>query len=623
MDKRSLLALVLCLVIFVGWMWLSPKIWPTPPPAPPKKPDPAVQAPKPPTPPDPAKPVDPVKPAAEPVRYLEQPAVPLTSKVLDAALTNKGAGVATATVQHPKPREKVKEGEEKKNLVPVLQPFDSRIPHLAVRQVGGPDAIESLPWEIVEQKPDRVEFRYRLRNGVEISKLLVLSPDRHTIDMTLLLSNKNPAPAGKTEPDDVELQLDLIAVNGLDPDSLYRYEQYLMGVASVEGNLILKSLAEIQKGESKLAEALKLPEGPDKQREIKEIQEKYLQITGGRKQWFGVKNRFFTAAIQPDGAALDNLDYYEFRLSSPEVKAAMKGHDNITATARTRSMRIGTAPRVMQFKIVVAPLEEAPLKEIPGLDVLAHYIGGCSPLAFIIKPASAFILMLLKFIGSMMNMGFAIIVTTLLIRLCLFPLSLKSQRNALAMQQLAPKIQALKERYKDDQQKYGVEQMRLFKENKVNPVAGCLPVLIQMPIFIGMYSVFEMAIGLRQAPFIGWIHDLSQPDRLIGPWKPVVIPLLITDLTIEALNVLPILMTITWFLQAYFTPRSPDPQMAQQQKMMMWMPIIFGLTCYGLASGLSLYFLANSLLSMGEQKIIKRYILKIDSSGKPLGLAGT
>jgi YidC/Oxa1 family membrane protein insertase len=209
-------------------------------------------------------------------------------------------------------------------------------------------------------------------------------------------------------------------------------------------------------------------------------------------------------------------------------------------------------------------------------------------------------------------------VTTLLIRLCLFPLSLKSQRNAMQMQALSPKIQALKERYKDDQQKYGVEQMRLFKENKVNPVAGCLPLFIQMPIFIGMYSVFEMSIDLRRAPFFGWIKDLSEPDRLLGPWHPFVIPLLITDLRIDALNLLPILMTITWFLQAYWTPRSPDPQMAQQQKMMMYMPIVFGLTCYGLASGLSLYFLANSLLSMGEQKIIKKYILKIDSAGHPL-----
>ena len=191
MDKRSLLALVLCLVIFVGWMWLSPKIWPTPPPAPPKKPDPTVQAPKPTPPPDATKP-DPAKPAPEPARHVDKPAIPLTSKVLDAVFTNKGAGVESAIIQHPKPREKVKEGEEKKNQVPVLRPFDPRIPHLAVRHVGGPDAIESLPWEIVEQKADRVEFRYRLRNGVEISKVLVLSPDRNTIEMTLLLSNKNP-----------------------------------------------------------------------------------------------------------------------------------------------------------------------------------------------------------------------------------------------------------------------------------------------------------------------------------------------------------------------------------------------------------------------------------------------
>ena len=619
MDKRSISALVLCLFIFLGWMWLSPKIWPPAPPAPPKKADPSVQAPKPPTPPEGVKP-EPAKPVPEPVQHAEKPPIALApSKYLDVVLTNKGAGVEVVTVQHPKERDKVKELEALKNQVAVLRPFDKKIPHFALRLVGGTDAIESLPWEIVDQKPDRAEFKYRLRNGVEITKVLVLSPDRHTIDMTLMLSNKNPAAAGKTEPDDVEVQLDLIAVNGLDPDNLYRYEQYLMGVASVDRNLLMKPLGEIEKGEGKLADALKMPEGKDRDNEIQEVYNKYLRVPAPRSQWFGVKNRFFVAAVQPDGAALDALDYYEFRLSSADVTSAMGGHHNITATARTRPMRIGVAPKVMQFKILTGPLEEEPLKDIPGLEVLSHYIGGCF-LGFIIKPASAFILMLLRFTGGLLhNMGFGIIVTTLLIRLCLFPLSLKSQRNALSMQQLAPKIQALKERYKDDQQKYGVEQMRLFKENKVNPVAGCLPVLIQMPIFIGMYSVFEMAIDLRHANFLAWIHDLSQPDQLLGPWKAVEIPLLITTLSISSLNVLPILMTITWFLQAFYTPRSPDPQMAQQQKMMMWMPIIFGLTCYGLASGLSLYFLANSLLSMGEQKIIKKYILKIDKDGKPLG----
>src|SRR5262249_40890185 len=142
----------------------------------------------------------------------------------------------------------------------------------------------------------------------------------------------------------------------------------------------------------------------------------------------------------------------------------------------------------MQFTVYGGPLDKEMLRKsgIPGAEDLGGYTGGCF-LGFIVKPAASLILEMLHWTSKFLhNMGLGIIVTTLLIRLCLFPLSLKSQRNALAMQALAPKIQALKERYKDDQQKYGVEQMRLFKENKVNPVAGCLPLFIQMPIFVGM-----------------------------------------------------------------------------------------------------------------------------------------
>jgi len=167
----------------------------------------------------------------------------------------------------------------------------------------------------------------------------------------------------------------------------------------------------------------------------------------------------------------------------------------------------------------------------------------------------------------------------------------------------------LRERYKDDQQKFGMEQMRLFREHKINPLSGCLPLLFQLPIFIGMYSVFEMSIELRDMRFL-WVKDLSQPDHLVGPWAAINIPLVITTLSIDAFNLLPILMTVVWFLQAYWAPKSPDPNMAAQQKMMMFMPIMFGLMCYNLAAGLSLYFLINSALSMGEQKLIKKFFLK-------------
>jgi len=614
-DKRSALALGLCFFIFIGWMWLQNKIWPPPKPLPPVKVAPVAPSKTPPSVPAPSTPTPaPPTPSPEPsgaaVRYEEKPSITLKSQYLEVVLTNKGAGVERATIHFPKPTD----------IVKLLEPIDERWPHMALRQVDGPDAIESLPWEIVEQKDDRVAFRYRLRDGVEITKTFVLDPTSHTLQLTLMLDNKNPVPAGKDVPPEQELALELLAVNGVDPDSLYRYEQYLMAVDRYDKTLRMKSLAEIHKGEGKLLEALRLPEGKDRDAEVKSIHEKYFRVEGGRKEWFGVNNRFFVAAVSPDGPALDVLDqgYYEFRGLPPDVLKKNDGHENILACARTAPFKVGNARKVFQFTLYVGPMQKDALKVVPGLEDLGGYRGGCF-LAFVVRPAAAIILEMLHFTAGLVhNMGLGIIVTTLLIRLCMFPLSLKSQRNAMQMQLLSPKLKALKERYKDDQQKYGVEQMRIFKENGVNPVAGCLPLFIQMPIFIGMYSVFEMSIDLRHAHFFGWIKDLAEPDRLIGPWHPFAIPLLITELKIDALNLLPILMTITWFLQAYFTPRSPDPQMAQQQKMMMWMPIVFGLTCYGLASGLSLYFLSNSLLSMAEQKIIKRYILKIGPDGKPL-----
>jgi YidC/Oxa1 family membrane protein insertase len=597
-------------------MWISAKIWPAPPPTPPKKPD-AVQVPKPGPGPGPTA-TAPLQPAAN---YAEQPAVTLQSKYLDVVLTNKGAGVQKATLFYPKDRDGAGDGDPRKTRLDLIPALYLKMPHFALRHVGGTDEIESRPWEIVEQKPDRVEFRYRLQNGIEITKLFTIDPVRHLIQLTVRMDNRNKPPEGKTEPVDVPMVLELIAVDGLDPDSYYRYEQYLMGVYRYDKKLMMKPLAELMAGEAKLVDAQKLAEGPDKTKEIKELDEKYFKVSRGKKEWFGIKNRFFTTLVLPDDAALDLLDYYQFRVSAEDVTKALNGKANITATARTSEFTVGASRRVIQFTSYVGPLEKETLKELhPSAEEVAGYTGGCWPLSFVIKPAAVVILELMRFMAKIVhNMGVAIILTTLFIRLCLFPLSLKSQRNALAMQALAPKIQALKERYKDDQQKYGIEQMRLFKENKVNPVAGCLPLFIQMPVFIGMYSVFEMAIDLRRAPFFLWIKDLSEPDRLFGGHWGIVIPLpLIPNIEIEALNLLPILMTIVWFLQAYLTPRSPDPQMAQQQKMMMWMPIVIGLTCYGLASGLSLYFLTNALLSMAELKIIKRYILKVDATGKPL-----
>ena len=635
MDKRSTIAIVLSFVIFIGWMWLQNRIWPPAKPVPP----PAKTAPAAPSPAaktDAAKTdapkTDSSKPPAEApavqgeaAHYPVKPPITLTSKNLEVVLTNKGAGIERLNLlNYPKAPA----------VVTILEPIVPNVPHLAVRQIGGAEAIDREPWEVVDQKPDRVEFRYRLRSGIEITKILSLDEGRHTLQMSLWLENKNPKPEGKNAPAPVDVKLEILAFNGIDLDSLYRYEQYLMGVWHYDHQLKLKSISELKTGDEKMAAALAQPEGAARDAAVKEVEDKYFKVTGGLKEWFGVRNRFFTALLLPDGSALDNLDYYHYRDLPPELRrlhaatwaeehhlpaSAVTDLHNVLASAVTNTLSVGEGRKVLQFTAIAAPLEKEALREVPGAEELGGYTGGCI-LGFVVKPAAAVILEVLGVASKILgNMGFAVIATTLLIRLCLFPLSLKSQRNAMQMQALAPKIQALKERYKDDQQKYGVEQMRLFKENGVNPVAGCLPLFIQMPIFIGMYSVFEMSVMLRHAPFILWIKDLSEPDRLFGGNWGIHIPLpILPDINIQALNLLPIVMTITWFLQAYWSPRSPDPQMAQQQKMMMWMPIVFGFSCYGLASGLSLYFLSNSLLSMAEQKIIKKYILKIGPDGKPL-----
>jgi YidC/Oxa1 family membrane protein insertase len=131
---------------------------------------------------------------------------------------------------------------------------------------------------------------------------------------------------------------------------------------------------------------------------------------------------------------------------------------------------------------------------------------------------------------------------------------------------------------------------------------------VQLPVFISMYAVLDVAVELRQQPFIGWIADLSQPDRLVSFDSPI--PLLL--FSIDAINLLPVVMAATWAVQMYMTPApATDPQQVQTQKMMRWMmPTLFFFFCYDLASGLSLYFFVNSLLGILESKLVRTFILK-------------
>jgi YidC/Oxa1 family membrane protein insertase len=188
------------------------------------------------------------------------------------------------------------------------------------------------------------------------------------------------------------------------------------------------------------------------------------------------------------------------------------------------------------------------------------------------------------------NWGWSIILTTLILKTVFLPFTLAASRSSKRMAKLNPLMQAMREKYKDNPQKIQTETLRLFKENKVNPVGGCVPILITIPFFVGFYSMLQSASDLRFASFL-WIHDLSAPDtvgHILG------LPL----------NIMPLFMGATMIIQMRLTP-TPTTDNAQAT-MMKIMPWIFTIFCYGFASGLALYSTINGLFTIGQQMVINR-----------------
>ncbi len=196
------------------------------------------------------------------------------------------------------------------------------------------------------------------------------------------------------------------------------------------------------------------------------------------------------------------------------------------------------------------------------------------------------------------NYGVDIILLTVSIRIAFLPISIKSQRSMMKMQRLQPQMTRLREKYKDNNEQLQKEMVDLYKRNHVNPLGGCAPMALQLPIFIGLYEALLNSIELRHAPFIGWINDLSTPDCLHIPGLPQ-LPLV----HCHGLPVLVLLMGLTSFLQQYMTPTSPDPN---QQKMMMLTPLIFTIMLINFPAGLALYYFSSNLLGVIQQYFLNR-----------------
>ncbi|MHC4363282.1 MAG: membrane protein insertase YidC, partial [Planctomycetota bacterium] len=238
------------------------------------------------------------------------------------------------------------------------------------------------------------------------------------------------------------------------------------------------------------------------------------------------------------------------------------------------------------------------------------FLGCCCP-ASIIRPLAFGILALMKWMyGFIGNYGLVIIILVFMIRIVIHPLTKKSQISMSKMSKLAPRMEEIKKKYANNKAELNKQMMALYKEQGASPVMGMLPMMVQMPVWIALWSAVYASIELRGAPFLPfWITDLSVPDALVR-FSTVTIPLL--GWKVNSLNLLPILMGIAFYLQQKLMPSqaaAANPQAAQQQKMMMiMMPLMFPLLLYNAPSGVSLYIMASTFAGVIEQYVIRKHV---------------
>lgn len=285
--------------------------------------------------------------------------------------------------------------------------------------------------------------------------------------------------------------------------------------------------------------------------------------------WIAMVQHYFVSAWLPEGNT--KREFFAHKIGNGLYSAGLITPIGMVAPGATASQ---------EMRLYVGPQEQNVLKKLaPGLDLVVDY----GWLKIFAEP----IFWVLSLIHSLVgNWGVAIILLTVLIKGLFYPLSASSYRSMAGMRVLGPKMQKLKEQYGDDKQRLHEAMMEMYKTEKINPLGGCLPILVQIPVFIALYYTLLGAVELRNAPFFAWITDLSVPD----PYY-----------------VLPVIMGITMILQTRMNPTPPDPI---QAKVMMIMPVAFSVFFFFFPAGLVLYWLVNNVVSIAQQWSINRSIEK-------------
>ncbi|MBM3563517.1 MAG: membrane protein insertase YidC [Alphaproteobacteria bacterium] len=320
--------------------------------------------------------------------------------------------------------------------------------------------------------------------------------------------------------------------------------------------------------------------------------------------WVGLTDKYWGAVVAPNQNAPMEARYASMGGAVKTYQA-----DTVSDPITVESGKSSEATTYVFAGAKVVDVLDA-YKENPGLkrfDLLIDW----GWFYFITRPMFRLIDFLYRLLG---NFGLAILAVTVIVKLAFLPLANKSYQSIAKMKAIQPKIKELKEKYGDDKHKFNMEQMELYKREKINPASGCLPVIVQIPVFFSLYKVLVVTIEMRHAPFFGWIRDLSAPDptnvfNLFGllPFDPTHVAIFGPYL---ALGVWPLLMGVSMWLQMKM---NPEPADEIQKTMFAWMPVIFTFTMGGFASGLLIYWTWNNLLSIVQQGVImKRAGLKFE-----------
>ncbi len=514
----------------------------------------------------PSLPVEPVAPA--PVRDNFR-TIQVSTPLYDIAVSEKGAAVTSFKLKKYKALNT--EDSPLKQLVSDQLPNGMMFFDLEGKSVTGlADAVYAANIDsdttLLNQGKQTIVFSWATAQGYVVKKALTFSADSYMIDCNITIENRTTAALNDSI---------VISVPGIYNEDIKKQSRFAFhGPVLYVGG----------KYTSVKPDKIKITD-KDRKKESK-VQEKINNSRfSGQIDWAGFTEQYFMTAVIPE---------HKDDKASIDGRVQLSYVDDLVTTRYIRKMdRLdpGT-PGEYKFSFYMGPKSAQVLSKYGNnLEEAVNY-------GFFNIIAKPLVQIMNIIYGVIPNYGVAIILLTVLIKLIFWPLGTKSYRSMNEMKKVQPLMAEIREKYKDDKQRMNQEIMGLYKTYKVNPMGGCLPLLVQMPIFFALYRMLYLAIELRHAPFVGWITDLSAPDRLFE--FGFAIPMMQQPYGIPMLT---LIMGASFFLQQKMSPTAGDPM---QAKMMMFMPVMMTVIFINFPSGLVLYMFVNNIISMGQQYYIQK-----------------